>query len=605
MNKEPTIIRSVIFPHSDICGKTELYYRTDSPSVRYCEEEGFLNIDGTAGFDTYFNSFSAVKYKEYCKLPNLFLKLRVCGNFVVRIFGVKKSEGGFEEELITEKELSCSSPEEFSADISTALEMSDTVYFTLTSNGGKLFGGGFYTVSEQLSPVDIAVVICTFKREKFLLHNHAAINRYLNNSKILNKNNIHFYIVDNGRTLKPETIENENVTLVLNDNTGGSGGFTRGYYEAVNSGRKFTHILFMDDDIVLDCEMLLRVYAILRLRSPGMKELSVGGTMIRLSDMVTQHEVSAVWDGKRLHSIGTETDITKRENVFETAYYPEGNYNAWWFFCFPADWQEKYGYPLQFFVKLDDIEYSLRCADRIALINGIAVWHEDFDTKYPGFQEYYIKRNELILTSVDSKKGYTMFQLRKLIASVLKQTIFQRYFLADLIFSAYRDYLKGWKHFNSTDTALLNQSLMARCLPLKNDKTLMDEYGVYYDEEKYTRSRTEKSHLKKQFLSLNGILLPSCFYRKDKDDFYMSDLAQPRVTNFYKHRRMLHYDPAAKNGYVTTIRRRRLWLNLFRLFFRSIDFMIRYPFVRRGYRRHLCELADYPKNNGKTKDPTQ
>lgn len=604
MNKQPAIIRSILFPHSDICDKEELYYRTENTSVRYCEKDGNLNINGTASFDTYFNTFAVVKYNEYCKLPNLFLKLRVCGFLVLRVFGVKKNVDGFSEKLIAEKNISCGTPEEITVDISPALETSDNVYFTLTSDNGKLFGGEFFTVPEAVNKVDIAVVICTFKREKFLLHNHASILRYLSMNSVLNRNNIHFFIVDNGRTLEPEIIENENVTLVPNDNTGGSGGFTRGYYEAVNSGRDFTHILFMDDDIVLDCEMLLRVYTLLTLRTPEMKELSVGGTMIRLSDMVTQHEVGAVWDGKRLHSIGTQTDITKRENVFETAYYPEGNYNAWWFFCFPADWHEKYGYPLQFFVKLDDIEYSLRCADNIALINGIAVWHDDFDTKYPGFQEYYIKRNELILTSVDSKKGYALFQIRKLIASVLKQTIFQRYFLADLIFCAYRDYLKGWKHFNNTDTAALNQSLIARCEPLKNDSTLMKEYGVYFDEEKYILSRTEKSHLKKQFLSLNGILLPSCFYRKDKDDFYMTDLAQPRVTNFYKHRRMLHYDCAEKRGYATTIKRRKLWINLFRLFFRSIDFLVRYPFVRRGYRKHLKELSDYPKDINKAKNPT-
>ena len=399
VNKEPTVIRSLLFPHSDICEIKELYYRTDDPSVRYCEEEEHLKINGTAGFDTYFNSFSVVKYKEYCTLSDLHLRLRVCGSFVLRVFGVNKTSDGYREKQLTEVEFSLDKSGEFIADLSSTLDLSaDTVYFTLTSDGGRLFGGEFFTLSDMVNDVDIAVVICTFKREKYLLHNHAAICRYLEKNKLLNNKNIHFYIVDNGRTLDPSVIENENVTLVPNDNTGGSGGFTRGYYEAVSSGRKFSHILFMDDDIVLDCEMLLRVYAILRLRSSKMQGLSVGGTMIRLSNMAMQHEAGSFWDGKRLHSIGTEKNITKRENVFDISYYRQGNYNAWWFFCFPADWHEKHGYPLQLFVKLDDIEYSLRCAEKIAVINGIAVWHEDFDTKYPGFQEYYIKRNELIMT---------------------------------------------------------------------------------------------------------------------------------------------------------------------------------------------------------------
>ncbi len=594
MNNSLTILRSVLFPKEEICNVEELYFRTENGSVTCCENGTYLDINGTAAFDTYFNTLAVVKYKRYCRLSELFLRLRVCGSFVLRIFGVVRDEKGFHEKKLLEKNLEYDVLSDDITELSSVLsEEYAHIYFTLTSDGGKLYSGEFLCGSEKTNGVNLAVVICTYKREKFVLHNHREICRYLEKSTVFHKNNIHFYIVDNGQTLSREEVENNNVTLIYNENTGGSGGFTRGYYEAVNSGRNFTHVLFMDDDIVLDCEMLLRVYALLRLRSPECSELSVGGTMLRLSDRVTQHEAGSFWDGKRLHSIGTDEDITKMENVFETAYYPDGNYNAWWFFCFPADWHKKHGYPLQFFVKLDDIEYSLRCAGQIAVINGIAVWHDDFDTKYAGFQEYYIKRNELIMTSVNKQKGYALFQVRKLIASVLKQTVFQRYFLADLIFRAYKDYLKGWKHFLGTDTAALNKELMAYCTPLLNDEVLMEKYGVYFDEEKYDRSRTEKSHLKKQFLSLNGIILPSCFYKKDKDGFYICDLAQPRITNFYKHKRMLHYDTAVNKGYVTEIKRRKLWKYLFMLFFKSIGFLIRYPFVRRGYKKHLKELADF------------
>ena len=594
MSDTLTIIRSILFPKKEICDKTELYFREESGSVKCCDNGAYLNISGTAAFDTYFNSFALMKYRQYCMIPKLFLRLRSCGSFVLRIFGVNKTDDGFEKTLLSEKKFTHQNVTEETTDLTPYLDGAYAhIYFTLTSEGGSLYGGEFLCGSDKVNNVNIAAVICTFKREKFLLHNHREICRYLENSAVLDGTNIHFYIVDNGKTLDRAEVENEHVTLIQNENTGGSGGFTRGYYEAVNSGKGFTHVLFMDDDIVLDCEMLLRVYSILRLRKPELDELSVGGTMIRLSDRVTQHEAGSVWDGKRLNSIGKDIDVTDSAAVFETAYYPEGNYNAWWFFCFPADWHEKHGYPLQLFVKLDDIEYSLRCADRIAVINGIAVWHDDFDTKYAGFQEYYIKRNELIMTSVNDQKGYSLWQARKLCASVLKQTVFQRYFLADLIFRAYKDYLKGWKHFLYTDTAALNKELMAACQPLLNDEALKEQYGVYFDEEKYKTSRTEKSHLKKQFLSLNGILLPSCFYRKDKDDFYISDLAQPRVTNFYKHRRMLHYDTAAKKGYVTKIKRRKLWKYSFLLFFKCIGFFIRYPFVRRGYKKHLAELADF------------
>lgn len=599
MNNELITLRNVLFPDEDICTQTDLYYRMQPDSQDAVADtgsgKGYLRISGTTAFDTYFNSLAVVSYKKYCKLSALFLRLRVCGFFVLRIFCVRKKDGVFEEELLSEETFGSENITEYKTDISKALENGcENLYFTLSSEGGILYGGEYLCGCTEVKRTDIAVVICTYKREKFLLHNHRAICEYIRSSSALNSSNIKFYIVDNGRTLDKEIVENDFVTLIPNDNTGGSGGFTRGYYEAVNSGRDFTHILFMDDDIVLDCEMLLRVYSILQTRRDEFSGLAVGGTMIRLSDRITQHEAGSVWDGRRLNSIGEGADITLRENVFDIAHYPQGNYNAWWFYCFPSEWQEKYGYPLQFFVKEDDIEYSLRCADDIAVISGIAVWHDDFDGKYDGFQEYYIKRNELIMTSVASQKPYALFQVRKLILSVMKQTVYQRYFLADIIFRAYDDYLRGWEHFKNTDTASLNTELMNYCQPLLSDDELYSEYGVYFDEDKYNTSLSEPENLKLQALSMNGYLIPSVFYRKDKDGFSMTDLAKCRIVNFYKHKRVLHYDVSKRKGFVTRQRRTKLFKNIFKLIYKSIRFLIKYPSVRKGYKKHLKELSQFP-----------
>lgn len=590
---ENVTLRRILFPTENICNKQELYFRADNSNSVYSINNNYMKISGRAAFDTYFNELPVVKYNQYCRLSSLFLKLRMCGNFVVSVFGVNKDGASFKEKRIAVENVKKTSPGDIIIDISSAVGVYDNLYFTLETQEGEFYSGEYFCNCEFPEKVNIAVVICTYKREKFLLQNHRSITSYLSESTVFNENNIHFYITDNGRTLEKIDIETPLVTLIPNENTGGSGGFTRGYYEAVHSGREHTHILFMDDDIVLDCEMLLRVYGILKLRKGEYDSIAVGGTMIRLSDRITQHEAGSIWDGKRINSIGSGSDLTLRENVFDISYYPDCNYNAWWFYCFPSDWQEKYGYPLQFFIKEDDIEYSLRCADNIAVISGIAVWHDDFDGKYDGFQEYYIKRNELIMTSVSSEKPYTVFQLRKLMLSVMKQTVYQRYFLADIIFRAYSDFLKGWEHFYNTDTVRLNTELMDSCKPLLNDSELFENYGVYFDLNKYDASITEKENLKKQALSLNGYLIPYAFYKKDKDNFYITDLAKCRIVNFYKHKRMLHYDVSRKRGFVTVQKKSKLFKNIFRLIAFSVKFLVKYPSVRKSFREHMTELADF------------
>lgn len=586
-------LRTLLFPQQGVCDRKELYVRTQSGAVSFLSGGG-LSIDGSAAFDTCFNVLPAVKYREYCCLSSLFLKLRMSGSFVVQVFGVTPQDGRFVETCVFEQSVSCSRDKELSVDLTAFWEEYDHLYLTLTSRGGILYGGGFVGSSQQVQPVKLAVVICTFKREEYLLHNHRSICQYLEHNPVLCPENLHFYIVDNGKTLDPQAIENDYMTLLPNENTGGSGGFTRGYYEAVRSGQNYTHILLMDDDIILDCEMLLRVYSLLRVRKPEWNTLSVGGSMIRASDRVTLHEAGAVWDGKRLHSIGNGANLTVREAVFEMAYYPKGNYHAWWFFCFPAGWQQEHGYPLQFFIKEDDIEYSLRCADEIAVLSGIAVWHDDFDAKYDGFQEYYIKRNELIMTSVSSGKPYALFQVRKLILSVMKQTVYQRYFLADIIFRAYDDYLRGWEHFYRTDTVLLNRELMESCAPLLTDEQLREQFHVSFRQDKYELSRTEPEHLKKQALTLNGYLIPYKFYHQDQEGYSMADLAGCRIVNFYRHRRVLHYDLSRRRGFVTVQKKSKLFGNLFRLLGKSVKFLVLYPSVRRGYRQHLKELTTFP-----------
>ncbi len=596
MRTKFTSLCNILMPRFSVCSEQELYFRTDKEGlVEYHENKKAIEFksSGVVTFDTYFNSFSIEKYIKYCKCSEFYLKLNFCGSFVLRIFSVKKENDRFEEKCIFEEIISSENAEyitvEFGKDVP---ENTAQVYFTLTAQSKSIFyGGEFGCCSKSKNSVSIAVVICTYKREEYLLKNLDSINEYFRTNGFFSKDMIHCYVIDNGKTLSADMVENSFVSLFQNANTGGSGGFKRGYIEAVHSGRNHTHILFMDDDIVLDCEMFFRVYMLLALTKSEWSELSVGGTMLKFQNPGIQHEAGAIWDGKRIINIGKGMNMTKRENVFEISYYPRPNYNAWWFYCFPICWYKEHGYPLQFFIKVDDIEYSLRCATEIAIINGIAVWHEDFENKYGGFVEYYIKRNELIMTSVRDQKPYTLFQVRKLIFSVARHIVYQRYFIADIILKAYDDYLKGYKYFLGLNTEKFNLELISLCEKLISDSELKEKYGVYFDEEKYQKSLEEYNNIKKQALTLNGYLIPSCFYKRDKDNFAIADIAKCKFVNFYKHKRVLHYDFQSKRGFVTVQKRTKLIKYGFLVIVKSIKFIFKYPKVRREFKQHLDEMT--------------
>ena len=199
MNLESNILRNIIFPKENICPKSDLYYRSDSGGM----SKNALNICGKTVFDTYFNSFPIGKYMEYCIFSGLFLKLKVCGIFILKIFGVSENA----ETLVLEKNINAESTLEDVTDISKCMESGfSQIYFSLESDNGILYGGNFFCTAEKLNIINTAVVICTFKREKFLLRNHREICEYLENQNVLNESNIHFYIVDNGKTLDKNSV---------------------------------------------------------------------------------------------------------------------------------------------------------------------------------------------------------------------------------------------------------------------------------------------------------------------------------------------------------------------------------------------------------------
>ena len=82
-----------------------LYYRIDDELVTK-EEDGSLTFlkGGTADFDTYFNSFSIGKWREYTVLETVQLGLKLQGSFTIYLkhHVLKEGKDGEEDEVKTE-----------------------------------------------------------------------------------------------------------------------------------------------------------------------------------------------------------------------------------------------------------------------------------------------------------------------------------------------------------------------------------------------------------------------------------------------------------------------------------------------------------------------
>lgn len=511
------IIQNIIFPNREVCDEEQMYFRKHGHVV---QENDCLKLDKYAScdFSTYFNSFSLNKWLEYTKLSNLKLILSIQGTFIVEIY----SAAWFHEEDIHE----CIGRYTIHADqkkdyqIPIDISKNDSIYFKIQAiNQLGLLYNAYYSTEidkEKLNLVNIDLVMCTFKREKYVMRNiDLIVNHFIKNKNYNGANHFKIKVVDNGKTLPIENVEIPGVVQVFpNLNVGGSGGFCRGMIESLHDD-KSTHILFMDDDVLVQVEAFEKTYNFLALLKDEYKNEFLGGAMLRLDQKNMQHENLAGFKGNHLLGLKQNLNLNKYKNVlFNEKKEPISNaYCAWWYCCIPKSVATLENLPYPFFIRMDDIEYSIRNIHQGISLNGIAVWHEAFDKKYSTLMEnYFMFRNNLVVNCLHhtgNKKMALKFLLRRFAHDIFRYD----YSGAELLLDGAESFLKGPDFFKTVDTVkdLKNHSVKQVAMKPIGEITNEDMvYGHYCAD----LAKAEESFVVKwiRFITWNGHLLPSCFF---------------------------------------------------------------------------------------------
>ena len=247
-------------------------------------------------------------------------------------------------------------------------------------------------------------------------------------------------------------------------NLGGSGGYSRIMYEALNQ-TDAPFILYMDDDIAIEPDSILRaVQAARYAKSP----ILVGGQMLNLQDRsqlrTTGETVDpnifmfsaakhAVYDHDfakfPLGYVGTEEeDLDPRKTTSRPLHRRiDVDYNGWWMNLFPRVVAEKMGLPLPLFIKWDDNEYALRAKEAgfpTATWPGVAIWHMAWADKDDAidWQAYFHMRNRLIVASIYGPENPEAM-LKNMLKSTLKHYVCMEYSTIAIQNEAMKDFLAG------------------------------------------------------------------------------------------------------------------------------------------------------------------
>ncbi len=295
-----------------------------------------------------------------------------------------------------------------------------------------------------------AVVMCTFNRPDDCVATLEALAGDAEARLMVDA----VYVVDQGSDLARDHPGFGPVSELLGSglhyreqpNLGGSGGFTRGLYEVTEVEQaEHANVLFMDDDILLEPDVVVRLTA---LANRSTEPVIVGAQMLQLLHPQRLHvsaetaRFATLEPGLAVPNGLDRIDLTTDHHHGRV----DADYNAWWCCLIPSEVIADVGYPLPMFVQWDDVEFGYRARSRghaTVTLPGAGIWHADFDWKdQDEATRYFTLRNALIIDALhgDFRPAVNARVIGRWVAECL---VSMRYAQAATLIKAVDDFLAG------------------------------------------------------------------------------------------------------------------------------------------------------------------
>lgn len=510
-NSEWSTLQTLISPELGVCTEPDLFLRRDGPvgpvkSARSAgPQEGYRFFAGSgARFNTWFNLFNWGTWKRHCDLQSLALLLEGEGRFLVSIHAAPRERSFDQETHVVELVPGRSTRLDPSALLETAGDTA-LLFFELKVVGEEavLTRAEWQTADAPRRCPDLALAITTFNREAEVASTIERFARFRATSWL--KDHVHLIVSDNGQSLDLDSPDG--VAVIPNKNLGGAGGFTRGLMEA--KARGASHCLFMDDDASIHMQSLERTWQLLAYAKDS--RTAVAGAMI--SDQYRWE----IWEnGARFSArclpLHMGTDLRDFRQVARMEWEvskpaPTNLYGGWWYFAFPLEHARHLAFP--FFVRGDDVSFSLANEFNIVRLNGVASFQESFTEKESPQTWYLDLRSHMAHhLSLPQMEIGAMGVFKIALSFFLRNLPRMHYDTLAAINLAFEDVMQGPSFFDrNIDMAQRRRDIKA--LTREEDWQDLDPQAELPPERRAPPSAW-KRHLMK--LTLNGLLVPGYMF---------------------------------------------------------------------------------------------
>ncbi|WP_297758684.1 hypothetical protein [uncultured Shimia sp.] len=581
-----TPLQSLIWPETGICTERDLYFRLHRPAGLSTEHRTIsFAAGGVVETNTWFNLFNIGKWRRHCDLQSLFLALSGQGSFEISVFLAYPNRSW--ERLLNETLT-------LTADGPTRIDLAhgfDETYdegvliFELQALGdGALTGAEWQTADSPRRTPDLALSVTTFKREDEVNRTIARFEDYIAQSR--HRDHMRMVIVDNGQSLTHT--DTDRLTIIPNENLGGSGGFARGQLAAADLGA--SHCLFMDDDASIHMASLDRTYQFLAYATDP--ATAVAGAMINAQHRWSIWENGAIFD-RRCKPLFMGTDLRDPRQVFDmefatTGTPPDQLYGGWWYFAFPL--AQARHMPFPFFVRGDDVSFSLVNDFNIVRLNGVVSFQESFTDKESPQTWYLDLRSHMAHhLSLPAMEVGRFAVLKIAIWFFLRNLPRMHYDTLAAINLAMADTLQGPEYFaENADMAQRRADIKS----LTQDENWRPTEGPTPTSAR-RRLKPDRTALRLlMMLSLNGHLLP--FFSRWGDTLVLHSEERGNIRKTLGASKITYLSANRKSSYTVRHSKRRLFREAGHFALYAITFLLRYKRLTEAYRDGYQTLTAEP-----------
>ena len=417
--------------------------------------------------DTYFGSFYCSYWNAYTVITSVAVTVQFHGAGLIRVF----EDNGAGISLLVQHELLSDGRNPILVEF-TPLNLAASPFATKippsrifvefeATRTSYLIALNFVSPQPPVHQVTLSLGLCTFNQEAYFARTAEHIATLVANEPAVSQ----VFVVNQGAPFKSarvaELLAGPKITTISQRNLGGCGGFTRSLREALAAEPRATHHLMMDDDIVLDERLISRAIQFLRYAE---RDIALGGSMLESLRPTVMYEAGAfLRSNNTIMPYCNNVDMADPGQLYHFNTPVDTDYNAWWFCVLPLEPAARAGLPAPIFIRGDDFEYGQRLAAMgvpTVTLPGVAVWHEPFYAKPPGWQDYYDLRNRLIFGATYGNK-VSQLSLMHVLGLISTAVLTHQYQSAELRLKAVTDFLTGPEAMFGPDAETTHKAIMA------------------------------------------------------------------------------------------------------------------------------------------------